>query len=61
MGFDLGADDYISKPFRVNELMAESEVCSEDTTVKQAKAELLSFTDLKLIQTKQRFIKMGQR
>ena len=22
MGFDLGADDYISKPFRVNELMA---------------------------------------
>jgi DNA-binding response OmpR family regulator len=38
MGFDLGADDYIAKPFRLKELLARIKSCCADTARKRRTA-----------------------
>ena len=48
MGFDLGADDYISKPFRVNELMARIKSVLRRYNSEAGKSGIVELHDLKI-------------
>ena len=48
MGFDLGADDYISKPFRVNELMARIKSVLRRYNSEAGKSGILELHGLKI-------------
>lgn len=47
-GLDLGADDYITKPFAIEELLARIRVALKKTTATAADSQTLSWGDLRL-------------
>jgi len=47
-GFDLGADDYITKPFRMRELLVRMRAVLRRAAVKEAESPLLAIGDLAL-------------
>jgi DNA-binding response OmpR family regulator len=47
-GFDLGADDYITKPFKMRELLVRMRAVLRRAAVKETEAPLLSIGDLSL-------------
>ena len=59
MGFDLGADDYISKPFRVNELMARIKSVLRRYNSEAGKSGILELHGLKINTNEAKVYKIG--
>ena len=59
MGFDLGADDYISKPFRVNELMARIKSVLRRYNSEAGKSGILELHGLKINTNEAKVYKNG--
>lgn len=59
MGFDLGADDYISKPFRVNELMARIKSVLRRYNSEAGKSGILELHGLKINTNEAKVYKSG--
>lgn len=59
MGFDLGADDYISKPFRVNELMARIKSVLRRYNREAGKSGILELHGLKINTNEAKVYKNG--
>lgn len=59
MGFDLGADDYISKPFRVNELMARIKSMLRRYNSEAGKSGILELHGLKINTNEAKVYKNG--
>lgn len=59
MGFDLGADDYISKPFRVNELMARIKSVLRRYNSEAGKSGIVELHDLKINTNEAKVYKNG--
>ena len=64
LGLELGADDYVTKPFSVRELMARVKAnirrTSIDTTIAENKRNVIKLGDLKIDIDKYEFTKNGQ-
>ncbi|MFN8241541.1 MAG: response regulator transcription factor [Bacteroidales bacterium] len=61
-GFSLGADDYISKPFSINELTARVKaVLKRSTSARNKNASILKFNDIELDTHRKRLILSGQK
>ncbi len=59
MGFDLGADDYISKPFRVNELMARIKSVLRRYNSENGKSGIIELHGLKINTNEAKVYKNG--
>jgi len=59
-GFDLGADDYISKPFRLRELLVRMRAVLRRTALVEASQPLLTIGDVTLDSSKHA-VKLGER
>jgi DNA-binding response OmpR family regulator len=59
-GFDLGADDYITKPFRMRELLVRMRAVLRRAAVKEAEEPVLSIGDLALDRGKHEVQRAGQ-
>ncbi len=59
-GFDLGADDYITKPFRMRELLVRMRAVLRRAAVKESEAPLLSVGDISLDRAKHEVQQSGQ-
>lgn len=59
-GFDLGADDYITKPFRMRELLVRMRAILRRAAVKESETPLLSVGDISLDRAKHEVQQSGQ-
>ncbi len=59
-GLDMGADDYITKPFSIEELLARIRVALRKSTAKGEEPSLLTCADLSLDASRHRVIRAGQ-
>ncbi len=59
-GFDLGADDYITKPFRMRELLVRMRAVLRRAAVKEKESAVLSVGDLRLDRSKHEVLQKKQ-
>jgi DNA-binding response OmpR family regulator len=59
-GFDLGADDYITKPFKMRELLVRMRAVLRRAAVKEAESPLLVIGDLSLDRGKHEVLRQNQ-
>ena len=59
-GFDLGADDYITKPFRMRELLVRMRAVLRRAAVKEAESQVVAIGDLSLDRGKHEVRRQGK-